>query len=182
MASSNPYSLTDLQYAFVREYLVDFNATAAYQRAGYKANPQAARRAASRLLTNVDVQAALAIEVTQIFDRMDVTPQKVVKELARLGFSDMRRFADWDRNGVRLKASTELDDDDAAAVAEVSEETRQFGESTVRTVKFKLHSKMDGLNGLAKYLDLYGEAKALGELGQGLAALLSQAKHANAAS
>lgn len=179
MARTNLYGLTDLQYRFVQEYLVDFNATAAYLRAGYKVSEESARRAASRLLTKVDIQTTLQAEATKLFDRYEVTPDKVVREYARLGFSDMRHYATWDRDGVRLKASENLDDDAAAAVAEVSEETRVFGEATVRTLKFKLHSKTDGLNGLAKYLDLFGETKALNEVGHGLAALLASAKEAH---
>lgn len=173
MASTSPYGLQDKQWRFVQEYLKDFDAARAYRAAHYHVTTdRAAWSASCRLLKNVKVRAALRRESTKLLAAAEVTPEKVVRELARLGFSDMRNYADWDTEGVHLKPSAALDDGMAAAVAEVSEEQRTFGEVTVRTVKFKLHSKMDGLNGLAKYLDLYGEAKALSELGHGLASLL----------
>jgi len=59
-------ALTDKQMNFVNEYMKDMNATAAYLRAGYKCTEEAARRAASRLLTNVDVMS----EIGQRTDKM----------------------------------------------------------------------------------------------------------------
>lgn len=49
--------LNDKQEAFVREYLVDFNATQAAARAGY--SKKTAQEQGSRLLSNVMVQARL---------------------------------------------------------------------------------------------------------------------------
>lgn len=49
--------LSDKQAAFVREYLVDFNATQAAIRAGY--SKKTAQEQGSRLLSNVMVQAEL---------------------------------------------------------------------------------------------------------------------------
>jgi hypothetical protein len=55
-----PGKLTDKQARFVEEYLVDLDPAAAYQRAGYKPKGnKAARNAASRLLANVGVGAAI---------------------------------------------------------------------------------------------------------------------------
>ncbi|OZB90069.1 terminase small subunit [Paenibacillus sp. XY044] len=59
-------ALTDKQMNFVNEYMKDMNGTAAYLRAGYKCTEEAARRAASRLLTNVDVMS----EIGQRTDKM----------------------------------------------------------------------------------------------------------------
>ena len=49
--------MTAKQQAFIREYLIDFNATAAAKRAGY--SPRTADRSGPRLLGNVGIQAAL---------------------------------------------------------------------------------------------------------------------------
>lgn len=59
-------ALTDKQVKFIDEYMIDMNATAAYLRAGYNCTEEAARRAASRLLTNVDVMS----EIGQRQDKM----------------------------------------------------------------------------------------------------------------
>jgi len=50
--------MTPKQDRFVAEYLVDLNATQAALRAGY--SPRTAPQQGSRLLKNVDVQAAVA--------------------------------------------------------------------------------------------------------------------------
>jgi len=50
-------SLNDKQQKFVREYLVDFNATQAAIRSGY--SPRTARNQASDLLAKPDIQALL---------------------------------------------------------------------------------------------------------------------------
>ena len=59
-------ALTEKQRNFVNEYMKDMNGTAAYLRAGYDCTEEAARRAASRLLTNVDIQS----EIGQRTDKM----------------------------------------------------------------------------------------------------------------
>jgi phage terminase small subunit len=51
--------LTDKQEAFVREYMIDLNATQAYLRAGYKVSDNVARANASRLLTNANIHARI---------------------------------------------------------------------------------------------------------------------------
>lgn len=59
-------ALTDKQRNFVNEYMKDMNASAAYLRAGYQCTEEAARRAGSRLLSNVDIQD----EIGQRTDKM----------------------------------------------------------------------------------------------------------------
>ena len=54
-----PGDLTERQKAFVREFLVDQNATAAYIRAGYKDTPSA-RANAARLIAKDSIHAAVA--------------------------------------------------------------------------------------------------------------------------
>lgn len=57
--SGDPSKLTEKQRQFVREYLIDLNATQAAIRTGYSA--KTAKVQGSRLLTNVAVQAAIQI-------------------------------------------------------------------------------------------------------------------------
>lgn len=61
-------ALSVKQMNFVNEYMKDMNGTAAYLRAGYDCTEEAARRAASRLLTNVDVMS----EIGQRTDKLQV--------------------------------------------------------------------------------------------------------------
>jgi phage terminase small subunit len=73
--------LTDRQQRFVEEYLVDLNATAAYKRAGYKAQGRSAENAASRLLGNVGVREAIAAAQAKRSEKVELTQQWVVERL-----------------------------------------------------------------------------------------------------
>jgi phage terminase small subunit len=145
--------LTDKQQEFVRQYLVDMNATAAYKRAGYAAEGNAAEAAASRLLRNVKIAAAIQAAMNERAERTAVTADRVLQELARIGFSDMRNYTKWGPDGVVLRSSEEMDDEEAAAVAEVSQTITQGGGS----LKFKLHSKVDALTKLGQHLGMFTE-------------------------
>jgi len=74
-------ALTDKQTNFVNEYMKDMNATAAYLRAGYKCTEEAARRAASRLLTNVDVKAEIERRQEKIGEKNDITVEWILEEM-----------------------------------------------------------------------------------------------------
>jgi phage terminase small subunit len=163
--------LNGRQNRFVAEYIVDFNATRAAVRAGYSA--KTAHSCGPRLLENDGVKAAIAEAIDDRNARTRVTADRVVKELARIGFSDMRQFVEWGPHGVTLKDSEELSADDSPVVTEVSETPGEYGSS----LKFKLAHKDSALKLLAQhtgvldadrgtaeaaqlYLDLYRKAQA----------------------
>lgn len=75
--------LPPLQQAFVDEYIIDPNGTDAYIRAGYKARGAAARVGASKLLTNPNVQAAIAKARAAQQKRTEITADMVLESLAR---------------------------------------------------------------------------------------------------
>ena len=134
---------------FIDEYLIDLNATAAAKRAGF--SPRAASTEGFRLLKNAEIQAALRQRRDELAQGAQVTPERVIREYARLAFSDMRRFSAWGPGGVRLTASDTLTDDEAAAVVEVSQTTTKDGGS----LRFRLHDKTRALDSLSKTLGLF---------------------------
>lgn len=142
-------TLTPKQQRFVEEYLIDLNGTQAAVRAGY--SEKTAEPQASRLLSNVKVAAAVARAQEMQSRRTQVTADKVIAELAKLGFSDMRDFASWGPGGISLKQSDEMTDKDAACVSEVSETTTEHGGS----LRFKLHDKKGALELLGKHLGVF---------------------------
>ena len=142
--------MNDKQRQFAREYIVDFNATQAAISAGY--SPKTAYSQGQRLLKNVEVAAYVDELKRERAQRTQVTADKVVRELARLAFTDMRSFVEWGPSGVKLKPSEDLAEDDSAAVTEVSE---SFGENG-RTLKFKLGHKDSALKLLAQHTGLIG--------------------------
>lgn len=73
--------MTPQQQRFVDEYLTDLNATAAYQRAGYKARGKSAENNASRLLGNAGVKAAIAAALEARKQRTLITADEVIQGL-----------------------------------------------------------------------------------------------------
>lgn len=136
---------------FCQEYLVDLNATEAAKRAGY--SPKTAYAQGHRLLKNVEIQARIAELQAERAGRVQVTADEVLRELARIGFSDMRQFTSWGPQGVDLLASGELPEDAARCVAEVSQ---VVGEKT-SSVRFKLHDKVAALTLIGKHLGMFKE-------------------------
>lgn len=117
--------LTAKQQRFVDEYLIDLNATQAATRAGY--SKKTANEQGSRLLANVSVGAAIHQRMNERSGRVEITQDMVLRELAKIGFSDIRKVVRWGETQVRMVPyhglalidSTGVDDETAAAIAEV---------------------------------------------------------------
>ena len=84
--------LAGRQQRFVEEFLLDLNATQAALRAGYSA--RGLRVQASRLLTNASVQAAIARRMAARAQRVELTQDAVLRELALLAQSDVTHYVD----------------------------------------------------------------------------------------
>ena len=142
--------LTEKQQRFCDEYIVDFNATQAYIRAGYSVrNEGNAAAAASVLLRNHKIASELEARMLERQQRTEITQDMVVRELARIAFGDLRSAMSWTGRGISLKHSSELTDDEAAALAEISE-----GKDGV---KVKRYDKIKALELLGKHLGMFRE-------------------------
>lgn len=76
--------LTDKQALFVKEFIIDMNATAAYLRAGYKCNEAAARVNASKLLTNTNIQQAIQEAQKERFERVEWSADEILRDLKEI--------------------------------------------------------------------------------------------------
>src|SRR5258708_8969284 len=111
-------ALSDRQRKFVSEYLIHLNATKAAVRAGY--SPRSAADIGHALLRRHEaVMSAIAAAMAERERRTQVTADRIVTELARIAFADIRSFADWGPDGVGLRALAELSSDDTAAGAAI---------------------------------------------------------------
>lgn len=143
---------------FIKEYLVDLNASAAAVRAGY--SKRTANRQGHRLLINADIQAAIKEGIEARAKRTDITADRVLEEFARVGFSDIGDYVSWNPvTGVRVIDSKKLEEYKSRAIAEISEiksiSINAEGEETIRTnLKLKLHNKISALESLAKHLGI----------------------------
>lgn len=141
--------LTSLERRFVEEYLVDLNASAACLRAGYKTHHPDAL--SGRIMSRPHIQAAISAAMAERGKRTEITADRVIKELAKVGFGDLRAVMKWGPNGVELKDSQGLSDDAAAIVQEVSETQ---GERTT-TRRLKTNDKVKALELLGRHLGMF---------------------------
>lgn len=148
--------LTIKHKLFVKEYLTDFNASAAYIRAGYKASP-AAGQAAHELLKKPEIQAALANELGAVMKKVDLTVDRVLDEFMKIAFSNLEDYITFGPDGIAVQALDKAGRDKLAAVSEVVLTTDPLGTTTT---KFKLYNKMSALDSLGKYLQMFIEIKA----------------------
>lgn len=150
------------QAAFIAEYLIDGNATQAAIRAGY--SPKSAHVVCHEILKNPSVKAKLAEKQAEAdarlkvrLDEMQLTEERVAREVARLSFFDPRKMFAADG---RPLAITELDDDTAACIVglDVLEEYAGTGEDRIlvgHVKKYKIADKNAALDKAAKILGLF---------------------------
>ncbi|MGH2343397.1 terminase small subunit [Segnochrobactraceae bacterium EtOH-i3] len=140
-------ALPPRQGQFVREYLVDLNATQAAIRAGY--SPKTAGGQGFDLLKKPKIQEAITAARAETATRLDLSREDVLRQYQRIGFSDPRKFF---REDGSLKAVHELDDDTAAAVQGFDVELRQAGEDEppVPTVKVRWADRKVALDAIMK--------------------------------
>lgn len=154
--------LTPKQERFVDEYLIDLNATQAAIRAGFSAAN--ADKIGSELLGKTRVAEAVAKAKAERSARTGLTADRVLEELAAIGFARMTDFAEWgDGAQMSLRPSATLTDHQAAAIAQVVE-TEKFvkslgkGEQLMsRERTIKLHDKLGTLKLLGQHVGLFAD-------------------------
>ncbi|MFC0204719.1 terminase small subunit [Novosphingobium soli] len=89
------------QQRFVEEYLVDFNATAAYIRAGYAARGNSAEASASKLLRNHKVQQAIAAGQAALSERTEISQDMVLERWWKIATADPNELVQFRRTCCR---------------------------------------------------------------------------------
>ena len=143
--------LNSRQIRFVDEYLIDLNATQAAIRAGY--SEKMAGRIGYQLLEKTRVQEAIQARQADRSARTEITQDRVLKELARIGFFDIRKLTNSDGTAKPLN---ELDDDTAAAIAGL--DIVLIGNDTVgmgTVLKFKIAGKVAALELMGRHLSMF---------------------------
>lgn len=152
---SQPKKLTAKQQAFVNEYIVDLNATQAAIRAGY--SEDAAGAIGAENLTKPEIAGAIQESLDLRSERTRITADRVLTEVAKLGFSNIR---DIFTESGSLKNLASLPVEITAAIASVKVVTRKTGdeESPVEYVhEIKMADKRASLELLGKHLKLFAD-------------------------
>lgn len=150
------------QTKFVAEYLISGNATKAALAAGYSA--KTAHKIGQENLHKPVIASLLEQKQSEIAARqderlnaMELTKERIAREIARIAFFDPRKMFHADG---RPKEITELDDDTAAAIVgiDVLEEWEGSGEARVLrgyVKKYKVANKNVAHDQAAKILGMY---------------------------
>ena len=148
--------LTPQREAFAAALATGITQAAAYRQAFPRSlnwKDETVWRKASLMAANGEVRARVEELSKKAASANEVTVERVVRELARLAFFDVRKLVNDD--GVPLKV-TELDDDTARAVAGL--DVARIGNADMgigEVLKFKLADKKGALELLGRHLKMF---------------------------
>jgi phage terminase small subunit len=142
--------MTPKQQLFVREYLVDLNATQAAIRAGY--SERTAGQMGFDLLKNPQVAAAIQAGMDKRAAKVEITAERVLQEIARLAFFDPSKLFGHDG---RVLPISDLDEDTRRAIAGLEVQDLGGEESIGVVRKYKLADKGANLERLGRHLKLF---------------------------
>jgi phage terminase small subunit len=137
---------------FIKEYLLDQNATRAAIAAGF--SEKTAHVQGCRLLKDAKISAEIEAENAKLNARLDLTVDRVRQEIARLCYYDPLNY--WNANGT-AKAMHEIDEDSRRAIGgfECAELYQGSGEERAQIgylKKFKLADKTRALELASRHL------------------------------
>lgn len=146
--------MTPKQSRFVDEYLIDLNATQAAIRAGY--SPRTAGAQGEALLKNPEVAQFVKFEMDERSKRTRVTADRVIEELSRIAFFDIRKAF---RPDGTLMSVDEMDQDARAVIVslDVHDLHDREGNPTGRMSKVKLADKLGALTLLMRHMGLLND-------------------------
>lgn len=146
--------MTKKQKRFVEEYLIDLNATQATIRAGY--SPRTAQEQGSQNLSKLMVREAIEKEMAERSKRTGVNQDRIIRELARIGFAKITDVVD--RKTGEIKG--DVSEDDLACIQSIKVKPGEFG--TEREVK--MYDKRSALVDLGKHLGMFnGNSSAVSD-------------------
>lgn len=140
---------------FVNEYLVDLNATKAARRAGFEETKEALWVTGSRLLRNAKVRRAIRKEFKKRLDRIKLTQDQVLKELAIIGLSDVM---DYEVNETTGRLVVLKNKQSSKAVQSVKVKKRTWVENDVLqsevAIEYRLWDKLKALEMMMKHMGM----------------------------
>jgi len=141
-------NLTPKQKRFCAEYLKDLNATQAAIRAGY--SKKTAKLTGHRMITNDNLQVEIQKLMKKRAERTKITQDRVLKELAYLGFSNIQDYVDASAKGfITFKDIEKIPEEKARAIEAIKTNYKEG------RIEFKLHSKTKTLEMIGRHLGMF---------------------------
>lgn len=162
--------MTEKQKVFCDEYLIDFNATRAYKKAYPNCKKEdSARKAGSRLLTNVDIQTYIKEQTQEKQERTQIKQDEILQELTNIAFSKGTDFAQivekqyeenkYDENGniigVEIKTYKTLELTPTAELTDKQKSAITGIKQTTNGIEIKTADKVKALELLGKHLGIF---------------------------
>lgn len=144
--------LSDKEERFCQEYIIDLNATQAAKRAGY--SEATARQIGSENLSKLDIQERIGQLKEARVKRTEITADKVLKELAKLGFSNI---ADYVNDDMTMKQLKTIKRRKSAAISSIKKSVTTFDGGEKETIEFKLYDKKGALELIGKHIGFFKE-------------------------
>jgi phage terminase small subunit len=108
----------------------------------------------SKLAAVPAVRDRIAEIQAQLVVKTDITAQRVLEELAKIGFASYGDFLTIDENGKTNVDVSKLTKDQLAAISEMQIDTSEDGK---QRIKVKLHDKRAALMDIGKHLGMFRE-------------------------
>ena len=152
--------LTPKQELFAQEYIIDLNATAAATRAGYSA--KTAHTIGWENLQKPEVSARISELMQSRSKRTEITQDRVLEELARVGFVRISDVVDLETGRIRAGVT----DDDIAAVSAVKVKSIPSEDGEIVEREVKLSDKLRALEMMGKHLGMFtDQVRLTGDVG-----------------
>lgn len=141
-------ALTPKQKIFADEYLIDLNATRAYKVAYPKVKKdETAAQAGSRMLRNVKVAEYIQKRMDERSQRTEITQDRVLEELAMIGFANITDFVVIKDGLVGVKSTDQMPQDKLGVIAGIKE--------GANGVEIKLNDKEKALELIGRHLGMF---------------------------
>ena len=153
--------LTPKQELFCLEYLKDLNATKAAASAGY--SPKTAQTIGGENLSKPMIQDRIRELNASRFNKVEQEGMDVIRELALLGFSDIKDYLEIADGGeITVKTFQDMKGKSSRAIASIKEkrvirESKDGSEAQIldSTLEFKLWDKNKALDNLGRHHKLF---------------------------
>ncbi|AIY81175.1 terminase small subunit [Clostridium botulinum 202F] len=141
--------LTAKQKRFCNEYLIDLNATQAAIRAGYSVD--SAKVIGCENLTKPNVKSYLDRRMAKREIRTEISQDKVLNELAKIGFANIDDYVVVDSSSgydkVIIKDTKDIPNDKISAISSIKQ--------GANGVEVKLHDKVRALENIGRHLGMF---------------------------
>jgi len=160
--------LTAKQALFVKEYLIDLNATQAAKRAGYS------KRTAGKMGAENLAKPVIAIALCKAqgirSEKLEIGAEWVLKRASLLADFNIRRFIRVDESGNAIYDFTQATDDDWYCISEYTVDciNKGYGEDKyeVERVKLKGFDKLKALELVGKHISVQAFKESIEHTGK----------------